>query len=299
MRKVGRFLLWALLCLVGIVVVSAGAVYGLSARKLSRRHTVFVAPMTIPISKGVAAHGQHLFATRGCADCHGADLGGAKVVDNPAVGRLYGPNLTRGEGSVTLAYQEEDWVRAIRHGLNPQGRPLVLMPSVEFAELSEQDLADLLAFITSAPPVNRASVPVSVGPVSRVMLLGGQMHLAADVIDHSGLKPSTVAPGATEEYGRYLAVGCQGCHGPNYSGGKIAAGPPDWPAASNLTSGAHGVLASWTEADFLTALRTGRRPNGSEISPVMPRAFGKMTDDELKALWSFLKTVPPAPTGTR
>ena len=299
MRKVGRFLLKALLCLVGILVLGAGVIYGLSARKLNRRHAVFVAPMTIPISKGDTARGQHLFTTRGCADCHGADLGGAKVVDNPAVGRLYGPNLTRGEGSVTQAYQEEDWVRAIRHGINSHGRPLVLMPSVEYAELSEQDLADLLAYVTSAAPVNRASVPVAVGPVTRVMLLAGQVRLAADVIDHSGLKPSTVAPGATEEYGRYLAVGCQGCHGPNYSGGKIAGGPPDWPAASNLTSGDHGALVKWTEADFLAALRTGRRPNGSEISPVMPRAFGKMTDEELKALWSFLKTVPSAPTGAR
>jgi len=299
MRKIGKILVVAVLLVLGIAAVATGAVYGLSARRLNRQHTVLVTPMAIPPSQGSVTRGAHLFATRGCADCHGADLGGAKVVENPAIGRLYGPNLTSGEGSVTASYEDEDWVRAIRHGLTPKGRPLVLMPSQEYAELSDQDLADLVAFAKSVPPVNRASVPVSLGPVARMLIATGKMRLSADVINHTGIKPANVTPGATTEYGRYLAVGCQGCHGPNYSGGKIAGGAPDWPAASNLTSGAHGALQNWTEADFVNALRTGRRPNGSELSPVMPRAFGKMTDDELKALWSFLKTVPAAETGVR
>src|SRR5690606_1051994 len=105
-----------------------------------KRYQITPVPIGIPIAQGSAERGAHLYATRGCADCHGGDLGGAKVVDEPPVGRLYGPNLTKGQGGVVADYRDEDWVRAIRHGVNPQGRPLVLMPSMEYSEFSEQDL---------------------------------------------------------------------------------------------------------------------------------------------------------------
>ncbi|RYD84650.1 MAG: cytochrome c, partial [Verrucomicrobiaceae bacterium] len=286
MRKFGKVLLVTVLVLLSVAFVFVGGVYALSARRLNRHHTVLAVPVGIPEGQGSVARGAHLVATRGCADCHGADLGGAKVVENPAIGRMHGPNLTKGAGGVTANYQEEDWVRSIRHGINPKGWPLVLMPSHEYAEMSDQDFADLIAYLKSVPPVDRETVPVSVGPVARLLILTGEMRLAAEVIDHTGLRPSTVQPGVTPEYGRYLAAGCTGCHGPNYSGGKIAGGPPEWPAASNLTAGEMGAMKNWTESDFMTALKTGHRPNGTEINPVMPRAFGKMTEEEMKALWS-------------
>ncbi|MGV3533227.1 MAG: c-type cytochrome [Chthoniobacteraceae bacterium] len=299
MRRIGKVVLVAVACLAVLIVAAVAGVYGVSSSRLSKRHQVTPVPIGIPIAQGSLERGAHLYATRGCADCHGADLGGAKVVEDPAVGRLFGPNITKGQGSVTAQYRDEDWVRAIRHGVNPEGRPLVLMPSMEYAEFSDQDLADLLAFIQAAPGVDRATIPVEVGPISRVLLISGAAPLAADMINHTAIKPAVVTPGATPEYGRYLAVGCQGCHGPNLSGGKIAAGPPDWPPASNLTSHPQGAITAWSEADFLTALRTAHRPNGTEINPVMPRAFGKMHDDELKALYAYLKTVPEAETGVR
>jgi mono/diheme cytochrome c family protein len=99
------------------------------------------------------------------------------------------------------------------------------------------------------------------------------------------------------EYGRYVANGCIGCHGSNFSGGKIPVGPPDWPPASNLTPQADGRLTKWTEADFIQTLRTARRPDGTELNPVMPRLFGQMDDVELKAIWAFLQTLPAAATG--
>jgi cytochrome c553 len=99
------------------------------------------------------------------------------------------------------------------------------------------------------------------------------------------------------EYGRYVANGCIGCHGTNFSGGKIPVGPPDWPPAANLTPHADGRLTKWTDADFIQTLRTARRPDGSELNPVMPRLFGQMDDVELKAIWAFLQTLPAAATG--
>lgn len=108
-----------------------------------------------------------------------------------------------------------------------------------------------------------------------------------------------VTPGVTVAYGRYLAAGCTGCHGPNLSGGKIAIGPPDWPPAANLTPHASGRLRNWSEADLLHAMRQARRPDGSALNPVMPAVFGNMTDVELRALWQYLRTLPPAATGER
>jgi mono/diheme cytochrome c family protein len=232
-------------------------------------------------------------------DCHGRDLGGTKVIEDGAMGRVHGPNLTTGRGGLPASFRDEDWVKAIRHGVATDGRGLFLMPSMEYSRFTEADLGDLLAYIKSVPPVDRERVPLSIGPVARALMVAGKIKMAADEIDHAGLRPDVVTPGITVEYGRYIAAGCVGCHGANFSGGKIDIGPPDWPPAANLTPHAAGRLAKWGEADFLAALRTGHRPDGTEISPVMPRTFGQMNDTELKALWAYLRTLPAVATGQR
>jgi cytochrome c553 len=142
-------------------------------------------------------------------------------------------------------------------------------------------------------------VPTSLGPVSRALLATGKMKLAAEVIDHPNVKPASITPAIAAEYGRYVAASCMGCHGPNFSGGKIEVGPPNWPHAANLTPHADGRLAKWTENDFIQAMRTAKRPDGSELNPVLPRAFGQMNDVELKALWAFFKALPSTATGAR
>ena len=236
---------------------------------------------------------------RGCRDCHGSDLGGNKVVDDGAMGKIHGPNLTRGRGGLAAGWTDEDFVRAIRHGIDRGGRGLFLMPSIEYSNLSDEDFGALVAYLKSVKPVDRERVPVTLGPVARVLTAVGRIKLAAEEIDHANVKAAQVVPAVSVEYGRYLAAGCIGCHGANFSGGKIEVGPPDWPAASNLTPHPGGRLAKWSEADFLRAMRERRRPDGATIDPVMPAVFGQMTDTELKAIWKFLLTVQPAATGAR
>jgi mono/diheme cytochrome c family protein len=299
MRRVLKGIAYILGAVVVLLLVAGSFIYVSSNRRLARHYDVAVQTPPISGDAVVLARGHHLAVTRGCADCHGADLAGAKVVENAAIGRLYGPNLTHGQGSVTANYGDADWVRAIRHGVSPAGRALFLMPAHEYANLSESDLNAIVVYVKSVPAVDRASVPLRVGPVARLLVVMNKFPIAAEVIDHGHLQPSTVTVGVTPEYGRYLAVGCVGCHGPNYSGGKIAGGPPDWPPAANLTAHPASNLSRWNASHFIAALRTGRRPDGSEISPVMPRNFGQMTDDELNAIWAFLKTLPAVPTGSR
>ena len=147
--------------------------------------------------------------------------------------------------------------------------------------------------------MNRATLPVNVGPVARLLMVAGKIQLAAEIIDHDHLRPAKITPGLTVDYGRYVANACTGCHGPNFSGGKIPAGPPDWPPAANLTPHPSGHLAKWSEADFLNLLRTGKRPDGTAVNAVMPRAFGQLNEVEQKSLWLFLKSLPSVATSDR
>ena len=297
MRTLVKVLVWAILALILLVAGAAAAVYTLSNAKLHRRFTVSVQVPPVPDGADGIARGRHLVQTRGCLDCHGANLEGHVVIDDPAMGLTAGPNLTRGRGGLPAGFGRADWVRAIRHGVGFNGRPLVLMPAQEYAHLSDDDLGAIIAYLESVPKVDKDSIPVRLGPVARALLVANKMPLAADVIDHAHVEPAQIAPAPTADYGRYLAVGCTGCHGPNFSGGRIAAGPPDWPPARNLTPA--GDLGRWTEADFIRTLRTARRPDGTELSPVMPRAFGQLDDTELRALWAYLHTLPGVATGQR
>jgi cytochrome c553 len=293
--RIIRLLLRVLVGLVVLVAVLAGLVAWKSAAVLHRHFDVALAP-TPPTAPDLA-QGRHLAQTRGCFDCHGPDLGGAVVIDSGAMGFIAGPNLTRGRGGLPASFTAADFERAIRHGVTPEGRGLFLMPSTDYAHFTVDDMGDLIAYVQSVPPVDRDSPALRIGPVSRGLLATGKMHLAAAEIDHANLQPDTVARAVNPAYGRYVAVSCTGCHGGNFSGGKIAIGPPSWPHAANLTPA--GDLAKWTEADFIATLRSGKKPDGSALNPVMPRTFGLMDDTELKALWAYLQTVPAAATGTR
>ncbi|MGH7958987.1 MAG: c-type cytochrome [Opitutaceae bacterium] len=282
-----------------LVAIAATTVYFVSNGRMTKTHVVTPRPVTIPGDAVAIARGKHLAETRGCNECHGQDYAGNKVIEDTAMGTLHGPNLTRGKGGRVASFKDEDWVRAIRHGVGPDQRGLFLMPSEEYVHFSDEDLGAIIAYLKTVPAVARERVPIVLGPVSRVLLATGKMQLPADQIDHANVKPAFVQPGITKEYGGYVANGCIGCHGPNLSGGKIPVGPPNWPEAANLTPHDGARIAKWTEADFLTVMRTAKRPDGTELDPVMPRLFGQMDDVELKALWAYFKTLPPVATGVR
>ena len=241
--------------------------------------------------------GQHLVESRtGCKECHGRDLGGGTIIDAAFVGHWVAPNLTTGEGSVTKGFAASDWDRAVRHGVRHNGRTSS-MPVVEFVNLSDHELSDIVAYIRSQPPVNRDMGVVRLGPVFAFLIATDPKALGAFTIDHD--KPHAVEPPpevASAELGHHIVQVCRGCHGENLSGGKLA-GDPDMPIVANLTPHETG-LKGWTEADFIRAIREGKRKDGTDISRMMPwQAYGRMTDTELKAIWAYLQTVPPREKG--
>lgn len=291
---------WILICLVvllGLLALALVSVYLGSSGRMNKTYKVEVTPVSLPTDPAAIEQGRHIAVTRGCYDCHGKDLGGFAVIDAQPMGLIYGPNIT--PTGVAAGYDDEDWVRAIRHGLTPGGRPLILMPSEEYYYLSDADLGALIAFLKSLPPVYRESHPVSLGPIGRGLVLAGQLKLPAELIDHEAPRPDAPDPGVSIEYGKYLAVTCTGCHGPGFSGGPIPGGDPKWPPAANVSPDPDTGVGTWGETDFFRALREGKRTDGTDIDPVMPRAFGHMTDDELSALWLYLQSVPAKAYGNR
>lgn len=288
---------------VGLVValIAGVAVFGwLQAdRKMTRRVEVAVAPLALPTEAAAIERGRYLFNSRGCAECHGADGGGHKAIDGGGL-LVVAPHISPGPGSLTAAYAVEDWVRAIRHGVKPDGRPLMIMPSEDYNRLTDADVGALVAFLRQMPPVAGQAAVLQLPPPVRVFYGLGLIQDAAAKIDH-GLAPAAPVPeGATAEHGRYVAQMCVGCHGAGYGGGKIPGGPPDWPAAANLTPGAGGAMGAYGDADgFIAMMRSGKRPDGSAIA-VMPFAsLSQLSDVDLRGLHAFLRTLPPKPAGSR
>ena len=303
-----RFLKWGGIAMGGTLaalLLVVGGAMGLTRSHMNRSYQVEPAPLVRSDSATpteLAARGARLLRVRGCAECHSADLGGYLMADDPAVGRLWAANLTRGSGGVADAYREEkDWVRAIRHGIGPDGKPLVFMPSHEFYPIGDDDLAAMIAAIQAARPVDREAVAIKAGPVAALLYMAGKMPLIpAELIDHTAARPTTPVPGATPEYGAYLASGCVGCHGMTLSGGKIPGGPPGTPIPANITPDDETGIGTWTQEDFVRVLREGIRPDGRKVADFMPVAFTKdFTDMELEAMWKYLRTVEPKAFGNR
>lgn len=289
MIRVPGKIVGALLGILAVLLIAIGSTYFTVEGKLNQVYQIQSEILEIPTDPESIERGEHLVKVlAGCVDCHGEDLSGMLFFDDPLSGRIASKNLTSGKGGIGGTYSDADWVRAIRHGVGSDGKPLVEIPSNIFYNIGDDDLAAMVAYLKSIPPVDNELPADSIGPLTRIFILLEPSLLPAQVIDHQAPRPPTPDQGVTVEYGRYLAVACTVCHGENLAGG-LGAG-----SGLNLTSG--GELASWSEADFLNTLRSGVTPTGRELDPtLMPwKRIGKLTDDELQAIWLYLKAIPSA-----
>lgn len=259
---------------------------------MARTYDVSDPPLVLRGDAAERERGEHLYTVTGCVECHGEAGRGKVFIDAGPVAYVVAPNLT--PAVVAGRYDADRLAVAIRHGVGPDGRPLRVMPSADFMNLSDADTAALVAYLQSLPDSDNDPGTTEIRPLGRVLAMMGKFHLvpAAD-IDHG---PRTrVAPpaGPTAEYGAYLAQVCTGCHGMGWTGQRVPGTPPELPPAPNLTAHATG-LAGWTEADFVRVLREGKRPDGGDVHPFMPwRSYGRMSDDEMQALWRHLSALPP------
>ena len=263
-----------------------------SERALARTYVVADPPLVMPTDPETIARGRHLYVSRGCTGCHGDAGEGKLLFDAGPVARIVPSNLTYALRDP--AWTDDALAAAVRHGVRPDGTPLVFMPAGDYKDLDDADTAAIIAWLRTLPASDNDPGRTEVRLLGRVLNLFGKFPLTpADSIDHAP-RPRVAPPAApTAEYGAYLAQVCTGCHGPRFHGGQVMV--PDTPPTSNLTPHPE-ALGTWSRDDFVRVMRTGVRPDGRELHPLMPwREFGTMTDTELDALWAHFGALPPAP----
>ena len=287
----------ALLGVIGIgLVIAANQLF---ERKRDRVIKVDVKPISVVADAAALERGRYLFMSRGCGDCHAANGAGRAFINEPDSGfYVRSPNIT--PAGVVAKYTEQDWVRAIRHGAKPDGRPLFIMPSEDYNRYTDRDVAALIAYARSLPAVGGGAAEFRVPLPVKALYAVGVVKDSAEKIDHSLAPASPVPEGVTPEHGKYVANLCIGCHGEGLSGGKIAGDPPNWPAASNLTPGQGTVLAVYDSADKMKAMfRSGKRPDGRSVAVMPFDTLREINDTDVTALYSYLKQLPPRPAGGR
>ena len=280
--------------LLAVIVLAVVVIYFIGGARLNRIYDIQPAAVAVPVGDPAAIQrGKRVAEAFGlCTGCHGSNLAGQVLQDDPVFSILVPANLTSGKGGVGATRSDADFVRAIRHGVRADGIAIPFMPSKYYNRLSDADTGALIAYIRSLPPVDNELPSSNLRVLGRVLLVTGQLDgfFAVEEIDHDAPRPPDPEPGVTAEYGKYLATICTLCHGSDLAGGAI----PDYPPvlAPNITS--QGGPGHWSAEQFMSTLRTGRTPEGNQLNNEnMPwQAVGKMTDDELRAIYLFLKSLP-------
>lgn len=236
---------------------------------------------------------------------HPAMSGGYKWEMGP-LGTLYSRNITPDAETGIGKWTDEELARAIRWGIDRNGKQLLFM-TLGVPPMSDEDLQAVISYLRSTPPVTKQIPPheytlmskwlaTKVGPDFRAPFQGELKYVAA------AEEPSV-------ERGRYLAHGpamCFGCHTPfdmmdMKAKGALFSGSadpePDHKDASyvyrspNLTPDPEtGHITKWDEGQFVGRFRAGRLLPTSK----MPwEAFREMTDADLRSVYRYLRTLPP------
>ena len=286
MRKVLKWTGIVLGSLVILLLIIGGVLYVVGGSKLSQTYEVQTATLPIPTDSATIARGAHLARTNGCNDCHTENFAGQVLVDAPPF-RVVAANLTSGTGGIGGQYTAEDYDRVIRHGIRPDGRPVLIMPSAAFHRLSDEDTAALIAYLQQIPPVDNEL------PTTEVRVPGRLMSaFLLDPAFEVRLEPARASRppvGPTVEYGEYIAsVVCAYCHGDDLQGLEQPPGPPGMiPAPPLMAAG------QWSLNEFISTLRTGTTPGGRELkTEFMPIALTSQYDStEYRALHAYLGTL--------
>jgi mono/diheme cytochrome c family protein len=297
MKRVFRLIGFSVLGILVLALIGIGTLFILGNQKINKVHVVEGKAVAVEANAETLARGEHIVRfVSGCADCHGSNLAGQVFLDDPSFATLYAPNLTTGKGGAGSVYSDADWERALRKGINHEGRALApMMPAEATQHYSDEDLGSIVAYIKSLPPVDNVVPKPKYAPLAKILMGAGVFPLAPDLVAKVKRLEPTPDIAVTKEYGHYLAniAGCTTCHGANLTGAEHPAHPGL--QTPNLSS---GNAAIWSEDEFRRTLRTGRTPEGRDLSlELMPWAmYAGMTDDELEAMWLWLESLSASAT---
>ena len=292
-RAKRAFVKWPGVILAGLLTLVFAAVTVVAMLgfvKLEVRHNNPVADLKVAGTAEQIARGGQL--AWGCADCHSPvlelPLGGSTenmISGGPPMGVLWAPNLT--PGGPLKGWSDGEIVRAIREGVDEEGRPLVFMPSQVYRNLSDADVQALVAYLRSQPAVDNPQPERNFNALAALFLGTGMFPTSAQPPAGSVAAPPA---GPTAVYGKYLISsigGCADCHGAKLDGIPSNSFTPHGPALKPLAVG-------FSEAQFFAIFREGLKPDGSPMSEGMPwKNIGRaMSDDDLRAVQAYLKTLP-------
>ena len=265
------------------------------------------APAARAQDAALLARGKHLLEVTGaCGNCHtpmgpqgplsGMTLAGGTVFDEPPF-RAVASNITPDPDTGIGGWTDAQLARAIREGIRPDGSLIgPPMPMTLYRGLSDRDLAAIVAFLRTVPPV-RNPVERSVYRISLPPAYGPPVGSVPEPAD------TTLARG---EYLANAVAHCMECHTPMLptgqndrtrlgAGGMEFSGPWGVSVGRNLTPHANG-LGGWTDAQIITAITKGVSADGRALAPPMAfYAYANMTQAELSDLVAYLRSLPPQP----
>ncbi len=220
----------------------------------------------------------------------GKELTGQAVTDAPEFpGKMNIPNITPDTETGIGKWTDDQIARAIREGIRDDGTTLFpMMPYDAFKTLSDDDLAAVVVYLRSVPPVKNPLPPMQINFPVNYLVRGAPQPVTEPVPG-----PNISDPIAR---GKYMVVlGC-GCHNPvakiPYGGGERLKGPWGDVVSANLTSDPSGI-GYYTDGTFISAIRTGY-VGARKLNSIMPFIqIRNLTDDDLKAIFAYLKTLPP------
>jgi mono/diheme cytochrome c family protein len=275
-RRVLRWLGIGVLSIVALLLLALGVIYILAENKLRHRYPVVADSLSIPTDSLSIAEGLRLARLRGCAGgCHGDNVEGGMFIDDPLLARLPAPNLTQ----ALRDYSVPELTGIIRHGVRPDGRSLVGMPSEMFRPLDDADLGKIIAYLRSVPPVEGQGRGISVGPMGRLGLVVGMYKPTAVLVaEAESLSASFPPPGDVLAPGAYLArTVCTECHGLDLNGQGTT---PDL-----------RIAAGYSLQAFTHLMRAGKALGERELtlmSPVARQRFVNFTEAEIGQLHQYL-----------
>lgn len=275
-----------------------------------------VSDIKVEADSALIARGRYLaLGPAHCTDCHSPikDTDISDIANDPPLtggfgleippGVFYAPNITPDKETGIGRYSDGELYRMLRHNIHPNGR--VAIDFMPFINMADQDIRAVIAYLRSRQPVKHLM------PESKLTFLGKMVFalggVKPGVPDEPVLK--SIDPDTTAEYGRYLAyavANCRGCHterdmksgkfiGESYAGGMVFG--PDaltkgWVYVTpNLTPDKQtGYITDWDEESFVTRMKAGRV---YDTSPMPWEAFQHMSDNDLKAIYHFLRSVKP------
>ena len=304
-----RFLKWtAISLLVLLAVLSIAITFTVGWRP-------FIGPKTRPVTgrrfestPARLERGRYLAtATSGCIECHTAHSPSdfKSTVGKPGSGqvfldqdgmRIVAHNITPDKETGIGSWTDDEIARAIREGVDRNGNTLFpIMPYSHFRFMSDEDLASVVVYVRSLEPA-KSSLPARIVPfpVSRLI------NNAPEPVTAPVPMPEFKTP---VERGAYLTNigGCTDCHTPvddrhmpmrdlEFAGGMTLTGEQN--AAVNITPDPTGI-SYYDEALFMSVMRTGK-VRARELRKPMPWwVYGNMTDEDLKAMFAYLRTVKP------